>query len=187
MRRLTFDRLKFLFLRSKPTIALFGLALCSISLIAIMSAWYVNFDAERTAFFTPWGPYEQTMGVIISSTVKHKTVSWGQGSRRFQCYAIKYRYTIGGTPYDSDRITFAHPCTNLTDNKFIQEYLNKYPVGRVVSVFYKVSSPSFAVLEPDKRDSRTRSQVVYGIFILGAVIFFLFREKTIIWKPPSTL
>lgn len=59
--------------------------------------------------------------------------------------AVRYRYTVGGKTYESDRITFGDRAH--TTRLLAQQIVARYPVGAQVDVFYNPKRPSSAVLE----------------------------------------
>src|SRR6266545_70428 len=57
---------------------------------------------------------------------------------------------IDGKTYRSDEVTFAH--TGSRNPDFARGYVQRYPVGRTVTVFYDPANPGFSVLEPESTE-----------------------------------
>jgi hypothetical protein len=99
------------------------------------------------AIFTDFSLYKTTSGEVVSSTVVYK--SGLGGSWHFE---IAYRYTVLGREFSSNKVHYLNTGESLSDD-YARSYVKKYPVGKVVTVFYNPDQPQQAVLEPDKRSN----------------------------------
>jgi hypothetical protein len=62
--------------------------------------------------------------------------------------SIVYDYTVDGKEFSSERITFGMQDDFFSSADFAQKYVDRYPAGSRVQIFYDPSSPANAVLEP---------------------------------------
>ena len=127
-----------------PVIAYFILA---------MSFAYEDF---KGIVFEQWIEYERTEGEIIESNARFNTLRTGG---RFA--DIDYFFLAEGDLYRSNQINF------LGDGHKIEHYLQKYPVGKRVTVYYEKGNPDFSVLEPENKDIwALKGIMLAGVFIL---------------------
>ncbi len=100
--------------------------------------------------------WRETEGEIIQSEIKkdEKIVSYN-----YYYPVIKYRYTVNGKEYTSDRIFLTKLASDYNTVKGIVE---KYPLNKKVKVYYNPFNPKEAVL---KRNFHT------GMFIQMLVFF----------------
>jgi len=82
---------------------------------------YSNFDNLKW-YFIDWKTYHQTIGHIVSSNVEGQGI---HGGWRF------YGYQAMANP------------------SYAESYVEKYPAGKQVTVFYAENNPQNSVLEPD--------------------------------------
>ena len=80
--------------------------------------------------------WSTTSGVVTAST--RKKAAWRVQPR------VTYSYEVNGSPYSSERISFA----SLTPPREVEEVLGRYPVGQPVTVYFAPTDPSQAALEP---------------------------------------
>ena len=115
-----------------------GLALVLLLVVLILA--YRDFGDLRGIVLSPVIEYKKTSGVVTVSGGEEKAVGKGQ-TREFA--EIIYRYSVDGKTYESNQINYAG------DLYRVDYYLNKYPMGKNVSVFYSKTFPSISALEPD--------------------------------------
>ena len=112
-------------------------------------------------------------GTIVSSHVYSET----RRGRTSYYYSINYRFNVGEETFRSDQVTFSFKGTE--NRKFADSYVNKYPVGHTVTVFYDHNNPSFSVLEPSEKDGDLAILLV-GILVSGGALILgllsLFRQ-----------
>lgn len=136
-----------------------GCLWCAL-LIVVFLIKKENFLAPYTNF----NSYKTTVGEIISSGVVHK--SGLGGSWHFD---IKYKYTVDKLIYTSNKINFVNTGESASD-QYARNYVEKYPVGKAVTVFYDPRNPERSVLEPDKQ---SHTSLGYLLFLaVMSVIFF---------------
>ena len=95
-----------------------------------------------------------TSGVILRSKVH----LMGRGST----YDIKYSYIVADTAYTSNQINFLS-----NGSKSASETARRYPVDKIVTVYYDTSNPSFSVLEV------THLEFAVWLQLIAAILFGL--------------
>ena len=109
-------------------------------LLVIVSLAYRDFGDLRGIILSPWIEYKETSGVVIASSEEKR----GGGKGQIVEYAeIIYRYSVEGKAYESNQVNYAG------DMYRVDYYLDKYPKGVSVSVFYSETFPSISALEPN--------------------------------------
>lgn len=86
--------------------------------------------------------WTKTTGTITSSVMEE--VSIGR-KEKFQAQ-IRYVYDAGGRPQNGSRIRFADATGSARTAQ--QPFLDKYPAGAKVDVYYDPNDPAQSVLEP---------------------------------------
>lgn len=78
---------------------------------------------------------------------------------------VEYTYQVGGTQYSSKQIAFGGT-VGYSSRAKAQAQLNKYPVGKQVTVYYNPEKPSEAVLE-------RQSAAAKWFTVVGAILIVL--------------
>jgi len=86
-------------------------------------------------------------GDVVYSEIEKRTRTRSKGgsSTTFSANII-YEYTVEGETYTGDKLRFL--LWNSSDRSESRSTVDKYPVGKVVPVYYKPDSPDTSVLEP---------------------------------------
>jgi hypothetical protein len=80
---------------------------------------------------------------------------------------VTYAYDVTGTPHTGSRISFGDGSTySLT---LAEATLDRYPLGRYVTVFYHPVDPSRSVLEPGVRGALLLSVALFTLTVLVAL------------------
>jgi hypothetical protein len=100
-------------------------------------------------------------GQIQQSVVQYHS---GDGGRYSPW--IQYGFTVAGQRYQCDMITYR---SLPTDRAAAESYVERYPPGSPVHVFYDPESPDVAVLEPgaDRRSYLIGAAVLFILFAVG--------------------
>jgi hypothetical protein len=108
-------------------------------------------------------------GRVLSSQVKSEG---GKNGGTVYSADIHYAYTVNGGSFTSRRVRFGG--INTGNRIYPAQFVEKYPAGSSVKVYYSASDPSMAVLEPGMQSS---SLLVAGIGLLfggvGVAAIFL--------------
>ena len=99
-----------------------------------------------------------TQGRITESTTYWKSKGWN--------YEIWYEYNVDGEFYKSDRVSYGY--AGSSSKSFAISYVNKYPVGKSVVVYYDSVNPKNSVLEPNNFNY----DWIFIIIMIAALGFF---------------
>lgn len=98
---------------------------------------------------------------------------------------VTYRYTVNEKEIHSNTVWFGDNYSSSNRSQFV-EIVNRYPVGKEVTVFYKPNDEFIAVLEPGAVFSSYTGCIVAWVFMgLGSVIMLVpmlsvhFRRKSL--------
>jgi hypothetical protein len=125
---------------------------------------YFRFD-DMKWIFTDISKYQTTSGVITKSEIGYAYRSW-----RFY---IEYKFTIKNIEYTSSRIHFGFQ--GSTDKRYSTGYLEKYPVGSSVLVYYNTEYPSDSVLEPNVKEFQ-QFYIFGATMLLSIGLLYLSRK-----------
>lgn len=86
-------------------------------------------------------------GTIVTSGISQSIDTNKSGSRstKYDIY-VHYDYVVDGMPYSGNRIAIRG--TRYSSHSSAQSELQRYPVGRVVKVYYNPQDPEKSVLKP---------------------------------------
>jgi hypothetical protein len=101
--------------------------------------------------------WQTTQGVIVETNLLH---AYGMKGMDGYLPGLQYRYNVGGQTYLGTRIDF-HTQEHLYAPDYADSWLQKYPPGRSVTVYYDPADASSAILEPGIKSEQR------GIFYLG--------------------
>ncbi len=104
-------------------------------LFVLEGAYFYQQDTESESWY-------QTEGVILSSDIYTES---GEHGTMYKANIV-YQYQVNGINYTSDDVSTGH--LSSSDRNYAQQTVNKYYVGKTVTVFYNPKDPSNAVLEP---------------------------------------
>ena len=129
-----------------------GIFFTGLVLIIIGVALFI-FGGKTLRYGWASDEWDQVSGTVTHSNVSKVRIGNNQdGSKPEFKPNIKYRYSVDGTTYNSDRILFGaaekeepphHPL--YTD---IRAWKEKYPEGAKVTVWVNPDDPNISVLEP---------------------------------------
>lgn len=113
--------------------------------------------------------YETTSGIIISSQI-----TFGGARNGGWQFEIFYKYQVHGTQYVSNKVNFVSTGDDSSD-AYAKSYVEKYPVGKAVTVYYEHSNPSKSVLEPE---NYSNSALYWTIFLsVLALLHYFFAIR----------
>jgi hypothetical protein len=124
----------------------------------------VRWHDVRGSHFTDIRSLATTQGTIVHAETDKHSGRYGTSYH----YDIKYEFYVGAERFRSDEVTFAG--AGQKDQKSAQSYVERYRVGRRVTVYYDPSDPSFSVLEPSVRENFT---LVFVSMIIGMAMFLV--------------
>jgi hypothetical protein len=93
--------------------------------------------------------------------------AWSSSPRSGTAYwpVIRYRYAVGGTTFEADRVSFRARYARAEVERAIAEY----PVGAAVAVRYRPGDPRTAVLEPGTWNGEERLRVLVPLGVAATV------------------
>ena len=99
---------------------------------------------------------------------------------------IEYRYSVDGRSYVGNRVSYRwndKPSSRTSDKGYYERVLEKYPVGKNVTVHYNPNDPDEAVLETNP--SWVACLILFvGVSLIVSVLFpikdLLFNRKKLI-------
>ncbi len=168
-------------------VALFGSGLRNISArarhamlglgLVIVGAAILNYGLGQITQAKKSAGWPFVTGTVIKSEKeKHTTTEDTKSNKKNVTYylaMITYEYQIDGNTHTSDRVAFGGRDRNQT-----VEYLNKYPAGKSVAVYYDPDRPEEAVLEKGLKKKSYTIPIVGAVFIiLGLLIGFKGNSK----------
>jgi len=117
--------------------------------------------------------WPHTDGTVTKSAFKKSKGSSSKGSSGGSVvwYAdIEYEYTVDGQPYTHYRVSFGE--YGSSDQSHAKAILDRYPVGKTVTVYHKPGEPNEAVLEPEGTMQGIMLKLIVGASFLmfGAII-----------------
>lgn len=159
---------------------------CFLFLFAIVGFVVVCFGiwtAIKSIRATHWPVAE---GVVQASTMKRHTSNGSHGGDTFSP-EVSYTFQANGASFTGNKISFGQ-MSSSTD--YAQRILDRYPVGKKVSVYYDPANPSEAVLETGIHGGTWVLLAVGTIFMLAGSMFLqIFRKaqnRQIDGTPSST-
>jgi len=162
-------------MRRRVVPATVGLVFFAIGIAVTTWGWNVLGNAKAS---TSWPSVE---GKVVSSEVERERTSRRSGGRRRTSTtyeaAIHYRYTVNGTEYSSDRVSFGE--YSSSNRAHAQGIVSRYPAGKTVQVYYDPNDPEVAVLESGTSWS---CYIPIGIGIAFVIVGALLSAGSLIGK-----
>lgn len=147
---------------NKKSIRLF--VLVSISVFMFLCSLFRFADLK--GLLTKTDSYLKADGLIIKSEIIRG---------RYYYYDIEYTYAVNNVSYTKSKVDFGP--TRSASKKLAQSYIEKYPVGKKVSVFYLPNTPQFSVLDLSVNDSALLLFPFIMITCLIWTIFILWNDR----------
>lgn len=135
-----------------------------LSLFFLFLVFEKNYESIKW-LFTSSDNYLSTTGTITQSRIGHTGL---RGGWRFY---ISYEFTVDEALYKSDRVHYGFQ--TLSDKSYALSYIEKYPIGKSVVVFYDPYAPYKAVLEPSVK----WFGILYyatGLLLLSCIFIYLY-------------
>lgn len=129
-----------------------GAALAAALLLAVMLGSFLwTYRAQfRGALFTRPQDFRQTSGTIAIAELVYQP-GGGKSGPSWR-YHVIYDYTVAGARYSSSLVNF--DWVQADANRAIEAaFVQRFPPGSRVTVFYLPGNPNFAVLQPQEKGS----------------------------------
>lgn len=119
--------------------------------------------------------YTRTRGRVVVSHVDEVPEGSGQGGPAFRP-VIRYAYEARGRSYESDRIAVGSVVgSTASDPGEARAWVERYPAGGEVDVWFHPGDPRRAVLERGGERGQVLAALAIGLALLGFGIFRLAR------------
>ncbi len=97
-------------------------------------------------------------------------MQWHAGRSSSYTYEIAYSYSVGGKTYRSNQVNFSFDRSG-PGSSIAKAYVEKYPVGSQVVVYYKTDEPAFSVLEPTVTGNTSKElATAIAVFIISVAL-----------------
>jgi hypothetical protein len=146
----------------------FALAVLSpVMLFFVVKDW----SEVRGTYLIETTAYRTTKGTVLETSTYETVAKTGPETH----YRILYEYNIQDTKFQSTQVTFTR--TGSSDESFALRYLEKYPVGKKIDVYYLPDEPNFSVLEPTQSGNFLLEFLSIALGLLAGS-FYLFNKIT---------
>lgn len=110
------------------------------AIVAIVIAVVLQLRARRSM------SWPSTTGHVNSATVDVRVKNGANGTSTLYCPMIAYEYVVDGHHYMQNRLLMGAPVSSNFRSR-AQKWVDRYPEGSTVKVYYNPDNPSEAVLE----------------------------------------
>lgn len=140
-----------------------GIMLIGFSVLMLATNW-----RDVKGLFVDINSWKASPGIITQSYLRP-----GRNSKSVSTLVaeVRYTYDVGGQRYNGDRICFNDTSSNQFTKGVAESYVHKYPVGKLVNVYYMPQEPDFSVLEPyNKGFNGFFTHCIFGIIGFALII-----------------
>jgi len=130
--------------------------------IVVAAVLIIIFGIRYYILATTCSDWSEGTGEIIESKVAR---TFSEKPEHRYISKVKYKYVVNGKSYIGKRITFQRE--HIYSQHSVDFIIDKYPVGKIVKVYYSPNNPRNVVLE------RGYSKKVYFAPIFGVVLLLL--------------
>lgn len=144
----------------------------------LVGAWIMSYGVKGLWNAGTSKGWPTVPGKVISS----KVAAVGQKGGTVYSPDVRYSYTVDGTPHTSNHIRIGG--VNTGNPSPARHVVDRYPVGREVTVYYSPKKPTFAVLEPGIH-AATWPITLIGFLFFGVGVFAALHKKKprrLVWK-----
>jgi hypothetical protein len=149
-----------------------------ITVIVIFLSWNILLELSQVGPLTILGTYltsnydSKTTGNIVQSTSRLQGGRPGGTSCR---YYIRYTYEVNKVLYFGDMVNLGPHVERGHCGKGAKKVLEKYPAGKVVTVYYDSTSPENSLLENIGMDTERLVFQSLACFVLSLITWWAFR------------
>jgi hypothetical protein len=145
----------------------FALALCVLGAIMVVAGLRQASRARQTRGWT------RTTGRIIESRVQTSLMETEVERKERFAFAIRYAYDARGRTHESTQVWIgSSPAAETDDPETARGWVERFPLGAEVPVWFDPAEPSQAVLVPELGNRQGRVAAVFGA-VMAAIGFFL--------------
>ena len=119
-----------------------------------------------------------TRGTILSSNIKVLKIPTGGGGKRgsrTNVPTVEYSYQVGEQSYKNNKL-YAGPAFGGDKKETVEKFLEQYPEGSSVEVFYNLNNPAESALHKNNPNVRSIAVilVIANLVLCGALPLFWF-------------
>ncbi len=132
---------------------------------------FMNLRALRAA-----KDWVSTRGTILSSNIKVLKIPIGGGGKRgsrTNVPTVEYSYQVGEQSYKNNKL-YAGPAFGGDKKETVEKFLEQYPEGSLVEVFYNLNNPAESALHKNNPNVRGIAVilVIANLVLCGALPLF---------------
>jgi hypothetical protein len=143
------------------------LVLAAFPGLIVFAAIYKYIEVSEAARW-PSAPGKVVVSKSETRQVKTGVNSSEAETRNFA--KIVYEYTVAGRKHRCDRVSIGENLGNFE----VAETIARYPVGTAVTVYYKPTEPSKAVIERDVPPGMWKGVVILVLVMIGIILVAIF-------------
>lgn len=143
------DTLTWLLTGSSVAFTILTMACTGILTTAIIGGvgyWIYNNNKKRLAYREAAQNWTSTTGTILMSSVERRK-SGGRNSGYHDYAVIVYQFQVNGQTYQSQTVKAGEQFLNINVSGQAQATVNKYLIGKQVTVYYDPNDPAQCALE----------------------------------------
>jgi hypothetical protein len=146
--------------------------------IAGVIVLYFGFQALKNGYQSRAWPAAQGRITQSQAALEHVKRSGSTGSTIRYAARIRYNYTVGAKTYSSSTIGFGKSRYTSKKQSKTMKYLEQYPEGKSVTVYYAPDDPRRAALETGITGGAFLILLIGFVFLIaGGACFIGFRKQ----------
>jgi hypothetical protein len=146
----------------------FAIVLCGLGALLLAIALRQSSRGRESRHWT------RTLGRVIESRLDLLNEADEQRARRWG-FVIRYAYEARGRTRESEQVWVGSAGAGFDDEAGARAWVERYPVGREVPVWFDPAEPDRAVLVTGAPRGQVAVLVVAGLALVGVGIFALAR------------
>jgi len=131
---------------------------------AVVLATWTYYGAAKAEQSLTW---PSTAGIVKTADAARP---WWRG--RGYVAVVEYTYSVGGTNYESDRVSFQHASESRIHSTALKLVQARFVPGHPVDVFYDPADPSTSILRKQAPDYSKAWIMLIAVSSLGLINLF---------------
>jgi hypothetical protein len=128
--------------------------------------------------------WNQIEGKIVHTDVRTIFDIVGSSINNYSAQ-VRYEYTVNDKLYESIKISPIKELAVFRKKTDAKKYLELFPIGKIIPVFYKPHKPEISVLNPkdtEEREENIRFEIIVIFMLLLFYIFLKILDLADVWK-----